>query len=73
MRYAGTAQYRAEYLNWTQPGQEWHARMSASIFHILSANFQCLSRARKKGEERKDNAEAQGTLRGAEVVVRGGE
>jgi hypothetical protein len=70
MRYAGTAQYRAEYLSWTQPGQEWYAHMSATIFHVLSANFQCLSGARK-GERGKDNAEARGTLRGAEVAGRG--
>jgi hypothetical protein len=67
MRYAGTAQYRAEYLSWTQPGQEWYAHMSATIFHVLSANFQCLSGARK-GERGKDNAEARGTRR-----LRGGE
>ena len=70
MRYAGTAQYRAEYLSWTQPGQEWYAHMSATIFHVLSANFQCLSGARK-GERGKDNAEARGTLRDAEVEGRG--
>jgi hypothetical protein len=67
MRYAGTAQYRAEYLSWTQPGQEWYAHMSATIFHVPGGNFHCLRVAWKRRKRRK------GKRRGAgDAVGRGG-